>query len=366
MTTVLRFMLDDLINETPPGIRRYGCALAAALIQYAPPDCVVEGVTARRAKPILTSLREQIPGLDNITSIDISPAALRQAIVKGRAGRLVPPGLIHSPTLMAPLYPRRRTGAFHQTVVTWHSALPTLTFTPTGKPTRQTRSLMERISRYADAVIVSSQAEAEALDAMVALGDRLRIIPGAPALTITDDDPDASAKALNLPTRYFAVFAPDTEATHAVYRAMALVKKPINVVMLTPGPAPEQLTKPQRERLYEIDSADPHAVAIALTQATAAFYLSPHDQTLFSVHDAMAHAIPLVYEASDELTELTGATGYPLDPNHITGTAIAEAMDALAFTRKLPTQLTVAAHDYVDHFSWQSTAEQVWRLHAEL
>lgn len=365
MATKLRYFMDDLISGVPESVKQYGLELASALVATAPDDCQVEGIIAKRPATQIDELRAGVPELQDITQLRVPGKELKTALMRGHGGRLVPPGLVHSPTFLGPMYQRRRRGPFHQTVVTWHASLADVELpqTPTGRASKTAKTYLERIDSFADAVVVSTQAEADMLSDQSHLGERIHIVPAAPALKFTGKNPGSVAAALGVKTKYFLVYAPDAKQRKQVLAALKLTKKPLHVIMVTDDDTADTAVNSARVTTVKPTSEQLSAL---IAHAALVFYLAPVDRTLFSVMDVMANGAPLAYLKTAQLDEITGATGIAIPKKELSASRIAQVMDATARTRKLPGQLRLSAGDRIELFNWKLTASQIWQLHADL
>ena len=207
----LRVTLDELAATPYGGASRYAGELTRALIATAPADTEVVGMVPASPEHDYERIGGLLPGLARLEKNALTARGLATA---WRRGLLRPrrTGMLHATGMLAPLGSHDR---MHQpgdqVVVTVHDAIawtsPEL-LTPGVAGWR--RAMGSRIERYADAVVVPSHAVAAELAEHLELGERIRVVPGAPSSSLlpTDDaDADAHAVALGLPERYLLTVA---------------------------------------------------------------------------------------------------------------------------------------------------------------
>lgn len=229
MTATLRVVLDQAVAPTDPDLARATVELTRALIETAPKGTAVAGIAPAG----------ELPTIAGMTDVWRSPqprarlsAAWQLGVASGVGG-----GLIHSPTLLAPLVRHDRVNDNDQTVVTLWSLDPWLA--PAGLPRAHVaaqRALLARAAKHADAVIVPSHAVADDLSRIKRFSDRVRVIPGAaPATFCVPTDAAARRRDLALPDEYVAVLDGLGEAARAgvvaAFRAVAEVPGLVALVL---------------------------------------------------------------------------------------------------------------------------------------
>ncbi len=363
MPATLKVILDQLAVPLGP-LAEVSRELTRALVSTAPSGCEVAAVV-----PSTGAELDDVPGLAEIVAAPLPRrelvAAWQLGIAPGIGG-----GMIHSPTLVAPLVRHDRVHDHDQCVVTawdltpWEAA-------DTLSRTSQVwhKNLLRRVVRHADVVVVPTHAHAERLRDLAKLGERVRVIPGAaPAGFATPGDEIGRRRALGLPEGAVVLCAATTDATDAAFAAVARAAgdRPLVVV-----DAPEGAEAALRESAAAAGIPDTRlqvrgALAgadRAAVIAGAAALLAPSTRTDYPwrILDALALGVPVVAADSDVHREVLLDGGVLVAPD-------AEGL-ADGLTRALsvdPARLSVLAADRGRAFSWDSAAEQVWHLHAEL
>src|SRR5690554_857685 len=117
MTVTLRVVLDQVVAQADADLAVASCELARALVATAPSGCAVEAIVPAAGPDVAGVLEAAVPGLVDFTRLRLPrrelAAAWQFGAPSGGAG-----GLIHAPTLMAPLVRHDRVHDHDQTVVT--------------------------------------------------------------------------------------------------------------------------------------------------------------------------------------------------------------------------------------------------------
>ena len=116
MTTTLRVVLDQLVAPTDPDLAMASRELTRALVAAAPRGCEVSGVVPAAGDDALAEVRA-LEGLAGVESSPIPRRELATAVSLGLPSGLGA-GMLHSPTLFAPLVRHDRVHNHEQTVVT--------------------------------------------------------------------------------------------------------------------------------------------------------------------------------------------------------------------------------------------------------
>ncbi|MEO8908195.1 MAG: glycosyltransferase, partial [Microbacteriaceae bacterium] len=163
MTTTLRVIAEQMAPPVPNGVGRYTEELTRELIASAPAGCEVEAVVASHPQEEIASIRERLPGLAHLTTAALPPKELARA---WQYGVRVPfaGGMVHSPSLLAPLFKHDRLNDGGQVTVTIHDAVPWSHAGALHGSSRVWRKAMaKRALKHADAVIVPTHAVARQL-----------------------------------------------------------------------------------------------------------------------------------------------------------------------------------------------------------
>ncbi|WES66213.1 glycosyltransferase [Microbacter sp. GSS18] len=374
MTAILRVMLDQVTAPTDADLATGARDLARALIATAPEGCAVEGIAPAGG----AGDKAALPGLVDLRRTALArrelAAALQMGVTSGIGG-----GMIHAPTLLAPLVRHDRVHDHDQTVVTVWDMRPWET--PAELPKSVVawhRAMLKRAARHADAIVVPTHAIGERLSGVARLGSRVRVIAGAPAIDLAvPRDEVGRRRSLGLPEGFVLLSgtpAP-SDALSVGFRAVAAsgVDVPLVVVDVPEGlePAVAEIAAaagiPERRlhvrgALETLDRGAVYGAALAL--------LAPSRRAAFPwrVIDALALGVPVIASASAVHRDVVVDGGMLVDAAD--DAALAEGMgeglaQALSTTRAAERWAVLAA-DRGRAFSWHGAAERVWQLHADL
>ncbi|GAB2526191.1 hypothetical protein GCM10027064_24400 [Microbacterium petrolearium] len=360
MSVSLRVVLDQLVSPTGDDLATASRELARALVAAAPLGCRVEAIVPA-GEPI------GIAGLSHEQRLRLNrgrlAAAWRFGVASGVGG-----GLIHSPTLMAPLVRHDRVNEGDQTVVTvWDlAAWEAPSELPRAEADWQ-RAMLRRAMRHADAIVVPTHAIAERLSEWVDLGERIRVIPGAVLDGFAEpSDADARRRDLRLPAEYVATSGGigDSEGLAAAMRAVAATDLDVVVIGVPEGaePAVADLASaaglPER-RVHARGHLDRGDRAAVIGGARA--FLAPATRSAWPwrATEAMALGTPLVAVDSAVHREVIYDGGLFVPADHL-AEALRTVIDGGG------RRLSVLGRDRARAFSWAGAAEKVWQLHADL
>lgn len=354
MGAQLRVVLDSGAEVVSPDQAEASVALAGGLVATAPVGCSVAVIVP--AGGLVDD-----PGLDEIRALSRKGSTLaalwRRGIAAG-AGR----GLIHAPTLFAPLVAHDRVHDNDQTVVTlWDlCAWESPSEFPTARIAWQ-QAMLKRAVRHADAVVVPAHAMAARLAEIAPLGDRIRVIAGAAPAEL-GAPADAAVRAEG--SDDYVVLTGEAGTLAAGFAAASA--QGLRVVVLD---APEGAEPRLRESAAQ-EGLDEHRVQVRgrLTLADRAAVLAgaraliATDQAAawpWRVVEAMNLGVPIVAAASDTHRDVIADGGLL-----VRAPELAEALEAAVGADAA--RLRVLAGDRSRAFSWASAAERVWALHADL
>lgn len=369
MTATLRVVVDQLVAPTDPALAAATGELVRALVDASPSGCEVEGIVP--AAHGVADPAADLPGLARLRRLPLPRRELATAFSLGLAPG-VGGGMIHSPTLFAPLVRHDRVHAHDQTVVTlWDLDAWEHPEERSASSVAWHRAMIKRAARHADAVIVPTHAMAHRLAELSRVGDRIRVIAGAaPAgLRIPTDDV-GRRRALGLPEG-FLVLSGGTAPSSALAEGFAAIVQAgsdIPVVVVDAGegeePAVVELASaagiPER-RVHVRGSLDAADRAAVLGAAIA--FVAPAVRAGFPwrVVEALALGVPVVAVASPVHEEVIVDGGRVVGVDAL-GDAIAEVLGSTAVVERL----SVLSADRGRVFSWREAAERVWQLHADL
>lgn len=357
MSVQLRVVLDQASQIVDADQAAAGLSLTAGLIATAPRGCAVSALIPRGAE-----LR--VKGVEDVRTLPLARAELAAAWQLGvTAG--VGGGLIHAPTLMAPLARHDRSNDNDQiTVALWDLRAWER---PESMPKSQVvwqRGMLKRAVRHADAVVVPSHAMGRRLAELARLGDRIRVIAGAaPDGFRSPDDASSRRQNLRLPERYVVVSG-DSESLAAGFRAAAQAGVDAVVLDVPPGREPALADAASAAGLPEHRAHLRGELAIddraAVLGGAAAFVATSAENAWpWRAVEAMTLGLPLVAVTSGVHQDVIADGGAVVDAKDVAA-AVSDALGAGE------SRLRVLAADRSRAFSWASSAERLWALHAEL
>lgn len=209
MVATLRVVLDQLVAPTEPELAEASRELTRALVLGAPSGCQVEAIAPAGGDAALS-------GVDGLAGVRRTPlprrelaAALQLGVATGIGG-----GMIHSPSLFAPLVRHDRVHDHDQTVVTLWDLRPWES--PSELPRAVAawhKAMLKRAVKHADSVVVPTHSLAQRLLEIAPFGDRVRVIAGAsPAGFSVPTDEVGRRRELGLPDG-FVLLAGGTPAS---------------------------------------------------------------------------------------------------------------------------------------------------------
>ncbi|MFG6445028.1 glycosyltransferase [Microbacterium sp. P07] len=364
MTVALRLVLDQLVAPTSPALAEASRELAVALAATSPAGCVVDGLVPSPG----------IPETDAVELADVHRLGLarRELAASWQLG-IVPgvgKGMIHSPTLLAPLVRHDRVNETHQVVATlWDLRAWEAPDTLSRSEVIWTRAMLKRAEKHADAVVVPTHAMASRLGEIGRFGRRVRVIAGAAASGFrVPNDHVGRLRALDLPSAFIAVAggrAASDGLAHA-FRAVVDSGADGDVVVLDCPPGEEPSVADiaassglSEGRVHVRGSLDTWDRAAVLSAATVFVAPSARMDWPWRVVEALALGVPIVAADSAVHREVLVDAGLLPAPESM-GDALAEASGAAS------DRLRVLSTDRAQAFSWREAAERVWALHADL
>ncbi|MHC2999689.1 glycosyl transferase [Microbacterium sp. HJ5] len=365
-------MLDQLVVPTEPVLAEASRDLTRALVAGAPAGCEVEGIAPAGGGAV------EIAGIAGVRRTALPRRELAAALQLG-VGTGIGGGMIHSPTLFAPLVRHDRVHDHDQSVVTVWDLRP---WESPGELSRSAvgwyRAMLKRAVKFADAVVVPTHSIAQRLSEIAALGDRIRVIAGASPLGFSvPTDEVGRRRALDLPEGFVLLAGGPvpSDALEAGFAAIATsgVDLPVVVIDVEDGhePAVADLAAgaglPER-RLHvrgALDAADRAAVFGA-----ALAFIAPSRLTGFPwrVVDALTLGVPVIASDSGVHREIIAEGGEIVDETDAASLVdgLADAVARALGSTAAADRLAVLSGDRGRAFSWREAADKVWHLHAEL
>jgi len=370
---VLRVIVDPALDVASPGVARYSEELTRALAATAPEGTQVEGVISAAPELSDAALAERIPGLARLHR---SRLDRRELVAAWQHGFTLLPGdgMVHAPSLLAPLGRRDRTTGGRQIVVTVHDA-GVLTAPGALSPAAAAwqRTMITRAERYADAVVVPSHAVAADLAEHTVFGDRVRVISGAGR-----SRPVAPSGHVppGLPLRYIAAIGTIDahKGIEPLIRALADLPDDVSLVLAGPETASDiDVDAVVRDagvatsRIHRLGYLPDDELAALLRGAQALVVPSLVEGFGLALLEAFQLGVPVVHSDAPALLEVSADSGLPVT---LHGGGYAERL-AVAIRRvldepELADRMRVAGRDRARMFDWRDSARQVWQLHADL
>lgn len=372
----LRVILDEVGEPERTAVGRYAEELTKALIETAPRGVDVEGFSPNVDRERQQAVRDALPGLSDLQFATLPPRELRTAWL--RTVTTVPmPGLVHATSLLAPFRSAEAAAETDQVVATVHGLGP-LSDRNSRKAKWFSRAL-KRAHKHAAAIVVPTHAVAESLAGEHDFGDRVRVIgAGVPSGLRVPADADERAERLGLPERFVMTMTTVESRANArrIVDTIANAAMPeIPVVLVGPVGWGETtiaglavaagLPASRILMLGELDDAD-----LSVVYDRAALMLSPNPNDGFGLQllESFSFGTPVVHAATPSLTEIAGGASIAVersDEEEQPSRFAAAVGEALSDTSRLE-RLALLGRDRARTFSWQTTATDVWRLHAEL
>ena len=373
--TTLRVIIDEMLAAAPGSVGRYTEELVRALIATAPRGCYVEAVVAASPEPDYEAIAARLPGLHALHKSTLARRELQAAWQHGFT-RLPGKGMVHATSLLAPLARHDRLNDGDQIAVTVHD---TVAWSHPDSLSPRTvswqRAMLKRAQRYADAVVVPSHAVADQLMDIIDLGDRVRIISGAASTALdVPDDADERAERLGLPPAYVLAIG-GLEPRKGIDQLVAAMPS-IDIPLLIVGPSPDDGDLAAAVAAAGLDSARvrglgtlPDAdLAVAIDRAAVFAYPNLEEGVGMPVLEAFALGTPVVHSDAPALLELAVDAGVIVARGDDAGypERLAEGINSILTDPALAERLAYSGSDRAKAFSWRSSAEKVWQLHADL
>lgn len=376
MVATLRVVLDQLVAPSEPELVEASRELARALVLGAPSGCEVEAIAPAGG---VEGALDSVPGLAGVRRTALPRRELAAALQLG-VGTGIGGGMIHSPTLFAPLVRHDRVHDHDQTVVTVWDLRPWES--PSELPRAVVawhKAMLKRAVKHADAVVVPTHSLAVRLvEIAPALAGRVRVIAGAAPLGFAiPTDEVGRRRELGVPEG-FILLSGEPLASESVDAGLAAVAAsgvdlPVVVIDVAEGhePAVADLASAAGipERALHVRGVLSAADRAAVFGAAVAF-VAPSRRAAFPwrVIDALTLGVPVVAASSavhDEVVFDGGVLVEGTDAGELTEGMGAALASALASTTAAE-RLGVLAEDRGRAFSWREAADKVWMLHAEL
>lgn len=371
----LTVIVDDVLSPSPHGVARYAEDLTRALIATAPPSCTVEGFVASSTEAEYEDLLDRLPGI----TLHKSGLARRELSAAWQHGFTRLSGMVHAPSLLAPLAKHDRVNnPGQQTVVTLHDTIPwDDAESVEGRSAAWHIAMARRAHRYADALVVPSHAVAAQLGEHLDFGDRVRVVGGAVSSTLSlPANADSRAERLALPQTYVLAIGglAGRRGLSSVLAALSRAETnevPLVVVgtaeseAILAAAAEAGLDASRIHVLGELSDAD---LSVVYDRAAALVQPSQLEGFGFPLLEAMHFGTPVIHSDTPALVELAGSAGLEIaldDPEELPE-RIAAAIATVLTDDAERDRLRQAGIDRAGLYSWESSAEKIWQLHADL
>jgi glycosyltransferase involved in cell wall biosynthesis len=353
----LRVVLDQLVHVVDADQAAAAVDLAQGLIETAPSGCDVEAIVPAGSSP-------HFAGLADVRTLGLArrelAASWQLGIAPGVGG-----GLIHSPTLMAPLVRHDRVHDNDQTTVTlWDLRAWEAPDALSKTTVAWQRAMLRRAVKHADAVVVPSHAFAERLAEIAKLGERIRVIPGAAPLGfVVPLDAAARRKALSLPASYI-VLTGCSSSLESGFRAAIAADADAVVLDAPEGSEPgiaeiASAAGLPESRVHVRGTLPLEDRAAVFAAASALVATDPGIAWPWRAVEAMTLGVPVIAATSGVHRDVI-ADGGAVVPESEIPDAVADAVGPGA------RRMSVLGSDRSRAISWMSSAERVWGLHADL
>ncbi|WP_457100997.1 glycosyltransferase [Microbacterium sp. P5_E9] len=373
MVATLRVVLDQLAAPADADLEMVSRELTRALILSAPQGCEVEGVIPGVSSGRVDEVAAQLSGIARLHKVALPrrelSAALQLGVATGIGG-----GMIHSPSLFAPLIKHDRVHDHDQTVVTVWDLRPWEA--PAELPRSVVgwhRAMLKRAAKFADAVVAPTHSMAERLADFAKLGDRVRVIAGAaPTGFAVPSDEVGRRRVLDVPEGFVLLSGGTAESDGLALGFAAIARSglevPVVVIDAQEGeePAIADLASaagiPQRSLHVRgaLDGPDRGAVLGA-----AVALLAPSVRSAFPwrVVEALSAGVPVIAAQSAVHAEVIFEGGLLIEAD---AAALGDALVQALGSTSAADRLAVLAGDRGRAFSWRAAADRVWGLHADL
>lgn len=356
MAAQLRVVLDHAVAPADRDVVGASVALLRGLVSTAPSGCEVATIVPAQSEPV------NVAGVVHEKRLRLARRELSAAWqlgVSSGAGK----GMIHAPSLMAPLVRHDRVHDNDQTVVTlWDlNAWAAPHLLPKSAVVWH-RAMLRRAVKHADAVVVPSHSMAEQLAEYAALGDRIRVIAGAApdGFSAPQDAAERRADAL-IPAEYLVIVG---DAPTEAFRAAASTGMHAVVLDTAEGNEPHladlaaSAGLPERN-VHVRGRLDRATRAAVLAGAAAVVGVDTGAAWPWRLVEALALGVPVVAIDSGVHRDVIAEGGVLTSDE-----GLADAVDGVLGDGAR--RAGVLAGDRGRAFSWVSSAERVWALHAEL
>jgi glycosyltransferase involved in cell wall biosynthesis len=361
-------VLDQIVAPVPGGIGRYALNLIRALTARTDHPRTLTGFVPRVPRDTVMRLHSLMPLLGDI---EVSPLTRPVLARAWRIGAAVPKrNLTYSPSLFAPLVEHGK----H--IVTIHDAVPwTHPKTLTRNGAAWHRAMGERAARFADIIVVPTEAVAARLSDFLSFGDRVRVIGGAPSTDlVVPSDSVARRAALKLP-EVFVTFVGTLEPRKGIAQLIAALAAVENLSLVVVGPRGwggiDVATLVEKSgidasRVHALGRLDDADLAAVLSASRALVVPSIDEGFGLPVLEAMSLGVPVIHSTAAALVEVAGGAALSVDVHGRNGiTELAEALTGMS-EDELRRDLISRGRARSAQFSWDANAAALATIIDEL
>jgi len=375
--TTLRVIIDEMLTSTPGSVGRYTEELVRELIATAPRGCYVEAVVSASPEADYAAIEERLPGLRALHKSSLARRELQAAWQHGFT-RLPGKGMVHATSLLAPLARHDRLNDGDQIAVTVHD---TIAWSHPDSLSPRTvswhKAMLKRAQRYADAIVVPSHAVGDQLSEIIDLGDRVRVISGAASTALeVPADADERAERLGLPASYVLAIGglEPRKGIDQLVAGMPRVSGDVPLLIVGPEANDETLAAAvasaglDASRVRGLGTLTDRDIAVAVDRAAVFAYPNLEEGFGMPVLEAFALGTPVVHSDAPALLELAVDAGVIVERGDDSSYAerLADGINSVLDDPAFAERLAYSGSDRAKAFSWRSSAEKVWQLHADL
>ena len=371
----LRVIIDEILTPLPGGAPRYAEEFTRALIAASPRGTSVEGIISASTEADYEEIAARLPGLSGLFKSALARRELRRAWHRGFT-RLPGSGMVHSPSLLAPLARHDRlNGDGNQTVVTIHD---TVAWThPDAIGSRSAhwyQGMAARAQRYADAIVVPTHATAARLAELLDVGDRLRVIEGAASTGLSvPEDADERTARLGLGARFVVTTGGTTapNGSRDVIAAIAHLDADVQLAVLDAESGDVIAANAtelgvEHDRVIALDRLEQSDRAAVLHGAIVVVLAGEEVGFGLPMLDAFSLGTPVIHSDHDTAVEIAADAGLVVPSGDELPERLAAAVRTILEDSEARNHLAVSGQDRAGAFNWRSTAEKTWQLHADL
>lgn len=349
----------------PGGIGRYAEELFA-LTQESSPAGWLTSPIPRSFVPSSHSAREGGEMNDILRASRLKRVQINSELWRRGLTVCSPSGVVHSPSLMAPLDASGR----RRVSVTLHDLVPwTNPQTLTARGVAWHRDMLERAYRFADFIATPSHAVANQLKNLLKLDERVVVIPGASSLKPSALSLSEVETLSKLPEVFFLSVG-TLEPRKGIDLALRAVKNLGKVPLIHVGPLGWKHRS--AERLAERLNVPVHlfsslgvvsdGLLIELYKRAVALVAPSKDEGFgLPLLEAMSFGTPVICSDLEVFKEVTAGHALFFEPNTIAGLReLEELLDLVSRDTSWRSPHQAAALARSEEFSWASSAQKLW------